>query len=502
MVLATTACAVLVQTLGASFNYILNDMLRDLNATDVQSEIARQMGSVGALLVIFIAGAIGQRLGSRRVLLACSAIYAIGCAVVAVSHSMSVAATGLLLANVGKSALLVVALAAISASVRGRDGRATAFAVFSTAVPLAYVFMPVLAGGIVESVGWRWVAVIWISAGCLAVLLVWRLMEPDSTPSESTGEMLTPGLAGVLLAAAVETITLWSEHGVSSQVLVALTVCAASTVALTIALRRVSTPSLDLTPLRNGGFVLLLVVLILTLFPNLFFYMTMALQYVSDLPPVEVALVMTPAQLAAVAGAALSARMLRRWGITRSGTLMMVLVAATLFASALLHIHGTLWLAVVIMCVYSAAASGSGVAVTNAIMNTAATNKDGDASAFRGAAANLGAAIGVAGMTAIVMVAVSQSLQHESNRAGISPATAREVVASSVRGATPQETSSQYAVPLSDVSEIDELRRRADLGGFRAQGIVGGMVTLAGAGLFLVARRRREHTRAANPSTA
>ena len=118
---------------GASFNYILNDMLRDLNATDVQSEIARQMGSVGALLVIFIAGAMGQRLGSRRVLLACSAIYAIGCAVVAVSHSMSVAATGLLLANVGKSALLVVALAAISASVHGRDGRATAFAVFSTA---------------------------------------------------------------------------------------------------------------------------------------------------------------------------------------------------------------------------------------------------------------------------------------------------------------------------------------------------------------------------------
>ena len=73
-----TAAAVMVQTLGASFNYILVDMLRDLGSSGSQSDIARQMPTVGALLVIFVAGALGQRLGSGRVLLTCSGLYVLG----------------------------------------------------------------------------------------------------------------------------------------------------------------------------------------------------------------------------------------------------------------------------------------------------------------------------------------------------------------------------------------------------------------------------------------
>ena len=487
-----TAAAVMVQTLGASFNYILVDMLQGLGSSGSQSDVARQMPTVGALLVIFVAGALGQRLGSKRVLLACSALYVLGSCLVALAPSMPIATAGLLLANIGKSALLVVALASLSAGVQDSDGRATAFSAFSAAIPFTYLFVPLVAAVIVESAGWRWVTVVWIVGGAISVLLIWRLVPPDGTRSAATGEMLTPALAGLVLATAVEAITALSQKGPTTQFLVALAISVVAVIALIVALRKIPAPTLDLTPLRHGGLVLLLVVLILTLFANLFFYMTMALQYVYQLAPVEVALAMAPAQASAVVGAGVSGRLVRRWGITVSGSGLMGLVAVALACSALLRVTSPLWLAVLIVSVYAAAAAGAGVAVTNAVMDNAPKGKESSASAFRGAAASLGTAIGVAGMTSIVVLASSASLRDQSTRAGIDASTSREVAQSIASGATSEDISSLYAVPVSDVTEIDDFRRQAYLVGFRAHGLVGAAITLTAAGMFFVVRRRRE----------
>ncbi|TXH33509.1 MAG: MFS transporter [Actinobacteria bacterium] len=492
LLLAMTAAAVMVQTLGASFNYILDDMLRGLGSSASQSDFARQMPTVGALLVIFISGALGQRLGSKRVILACCGFYALGSALVAVAPSMPMATSGLLLANIGKAALLVVALASLSATVRDSDGRATAFAVFSAAIPFAYLFVPFVAAVIVESAGWRWVTAVWVAAGVMAMVLVWALVPADTAASQPTGEMLTPALAGLVLALAVESITQLSQRGPTTAFLLLLAACAGAIVALVLAMRRIPNPTLDLAPLRRGNLVLLLVVLVLTLFANLFFYMTMALQYVYRLSPVDVALAMAPAQLCAVIGATASGRLVRRWGITTAGSVLMGLVAATLICSAALRLDSPLWLAVLIVSVYAAAAAGGGVAVTNAVMDTAPPGKEGAASAFRGAAAGLGTAIGVAGMTSIVIVASSASLHNQSVKAGIDPSQSTQIARDMAQGATSEDASSLYAVPVAEVTEIDDFRRRAYLHGFKAHGLVGGVVTLAAGVMFFAVRRRQE----------
>ena len=152
----------------------------------------------------------------------------------------------------------------------------------------------------------------------------------------------------------------------------------------------------------------------------------------------------------------------------------------------------TLWLAVLIVSVYAAAAAGGGVAVTNAVMDTAPAGKDGAASAFRGAAAGLGTAIGVAGMTSIVILASSASLHNQSVRAGIDPSQSTQIARDMAQGATSEDASSLYAVPVAEVTEIDDLRRRAYLEGFKAHGLVGGAVTLAAGVMFFVVRRRQE----------
>src|SRR5690606_35410714 len=100
--------------------------------------------------------------------------------------------------------------------------------------------------------------------------------------------------------------------------------------------------------------------------------------------------------------------------------------------------------------------------------------------------------IGVAGMTSIVILASSASLHNQSVRAGIDPSQSTQIAHDMAQGATSEDASSLYAVPVAEVTEIDDLRRRAYLEGFKAHGLVGGAVTLAAGVMFFVVRRRQE----------
>ncbi len=492
IVIAVSVSAVTLLTLTASFNYVLNYMLADLDATDSQSDMIRQIPSIAALLVIFVAGAIGDRLGARRVMLVCCVLFAAGSLITAVAPGMSVATLGLLLANVGRSALFVVALAYMSASVATKDGRAAAFATFSAVMPLSYLVMPLLAGALLAVTTWRAVAFVWVIAG-LGGLLAVRVLLPATKPaSDSPGEMLTPALAGVVLATGVQVATVLPDNGMTSRLWITAGIGVVALVVLVIALRRMANPSLSLKPLRHGGLVLLLIVLILTLFANLWFYMTMALQYIWGLDSLQVALAMTPAQIVSIGGAALAGRLVQKRGVAVGGAILLLATAATLFASALLQLDTPLWLAMVLVSVYAGAAVGAGVALTNAIMDLARKGEDGSASAFRGAASSLGSAIGVAVMTTIVFTSAAASLSDQAVASGVDSSTATEVATSMRDGATSEDTASLYSVPVDEVEQIDSMQRNAYLVGLHVHGLVGGAVTLAATVLFYVVRRRQE----------
>lgn len=348
IVIAVSVSAVTLLTLTASFNYVLNYMLADLDATDSQSDMIRQIPSIAALLVIFVAGAIGDRLGARRVMLVCCVLFAVGSLITAAAPGMSVATLGLLLANVGRSALFVVALAYMSASVATKDGRAAAFATFSGVMPLSYLVMPLLAGALLAVTTWRAVALVWVIAG-LGGLLAVRVLLPATKPaSDSPGEMLTPALAGVVLATEVQVATVLPDNGMTSRLWITAGIGVVALVVLVIAMRRMANPSLSLKPLRRG-LVLLLIVLILTLFANLWFYMTMALQYIWGLDSLQVALAMTPAQIVSIGGTALAGWLVQKKGVAVGGAVLLLATAATLFASALLQFDTPLWLAMVLV---------------------------------------------------------------------------------------------------------------------------------------------------------
>lgn len=107
---------------SAAYNYILDPMLDAFNATESQASLLRQLPSIAALLVVFLAGVLGDRFGDRRVLYAGGALFTAGSLLVAVAPVFALAALGMVVQSIGTSITFVVALGLLSARISIRPG--------------------------------------------------------------------------------------------------------------------------------------------------------------------------------------------------------------------------------------------------------------------------------------------------------------------------------------------------------------------------------------------
>ena len=162
IVLGVVLCAAGATFCGASFNYVIRPIVTSLQATETQGDLLRQLPGMGGVLAIFVAGALIGRLGARRCLVWAGVLMCLGYFVTCVATSMGLLAAGLLAAYVGNAAVIVVAVSVLGSAIRGRDARASAFASLAMVSPAVCVVIPVLAGYLVDTVGWRAVA----GSGC------------------------------------------------------------------------------------------------------------------------------------------------------------------------------------------------------------------------------------------------------------------------------------------------------------------------------------------------
>ena len=171
-----------------------------------QGSLLRQLPSIAGLLVIFLAGILGHRWGERRFITRCGILFTVGNAVVAVAPVMAVAVAGLVLESIGASGFIVVALALLSSRVSDKEARASAFSTYAMVGPIVYLAMPLLAGVLLDHSSWRLVAAVWALSG-LVILMASRKYLPTAEGPRDSRELLTPALAGVLLMAAVQTLS-------------------------------------------------------------------------------------------------------------------------------------------------------------------------------------------------------------------------------------------------------------------------------------------------------
>lgn len=492
LLVGTAIVQLALLSLPAGFNYMLPDLLTSFDAGDEESTALRQISSLAALLVVFAAGVLGERLGGRKVMLAAAGLFTVGSAILAIAPNVGFATFGLLLANIGKATVTVVALAFVASRIRDADGRASAFATLASVVPITYLVIPLVAGAMTSAWGWRCVAVMWTVLGLVAVVTVARMI-PSGGESLVSGEMWTPAIAGLLLATTVQALSSLSAEGLSTQTIVYAIASGVALLVLVIFYRRIPDPSLSLAPLRHGGVLILLVVLILFSFANLFYYNTLLYQVVYGYSALGAAVVMIPAQLGSIAGALVGRKLLQRLGIAISGSVMILgLGMAMLIAAVVVRASSPLIVPVVIVSCYAVASVAAFVSLTTAIMALAEDGDEGVASSYKTASSNIGAALGVCVLTAVVTTVGVSSMQSQMDTAGMSSSTSAEAAWDLLYGASSQDVSDQYGISVAEADQIQEMDRVAFVDAYRAQALAGGLLAIMCGGVFLAARRRYE----------
>jgi predicted MFS family arabinose efflux permease len=358
--------------------------------------------------------------------------------------------------------------------------------------PIIYLGMPLLAGVIVDHSSWRLVAVVWALSG-IAIIIASQVFLPAADAPRDSRELLTPALAGVVLTACVQTVSAADRDGLLSvAALVRLGLALVALAILSRVYRRTTSPSLSLAVIRQGGMSLLLIIVILVSFANLWFYMTVGLQYVYGLNVLQTAFAMLPAQLAGIGGALVARWLLRKMGITSAGEILLVGLALSLLLSALITADSPIWVPIVVLSIYAVASVGAGIPLTNAVMNLAPEGEDGSASAFRSAAGNIGAAVGVIVMSAIVFGTFSASLTSTLQGEGLNSKQSAGIAESIREGVTSEDVSANYSVPLQRVEEIADVQRDSMTDGLRAHGLSGAAFTGVCLVIFSWSRRRQE----------
>ena len=225
-------------------------------------------------------------------------------------------------------------------------------------------------------------------------------------------------------------------------------------------------------------------------FVNLFYYSTTLFQVVYGYSALGAAVLMAPAQVAGIVSAVVVRRVLQRKGITYTGTVTLGLMALTLFLSTALQFGTPVVFPVIVVSLYGFASLGAVITMTNAVMDLSRKGDEGDTSAYRSAAGNIGIALGITVMTFVTTTVGFASLNTQLDAAGLPPAQVSNAGWDLLYGADPQDVSDQYGIPLDEVNEIAEAEQVAYVDAYRAQGLVAGIVTSLSAMLFFVIRRR------------
>ncbi|MDO5626371.1 MAG: MFS transporter, partial [Pseudomonadota bacterium] len=357
-----------------------------------------------AALMMF-SGALGDRVGRRRVLMLGLTIFGAGSVLCSLASSPLMLIAMRALQAVGGSMLAPVALSIITNTFSDRAERAQAIGLWGGVMGIGMALGPIVGGALVDAIDWR--AVFWINVPIvlLALALVHRVV-PESK-GDDAGRIDVAGqlLAIAALASLTFAIIEGGERGFTAwPVLVSAGVALAAGAAFVAVERRVASPLLDLRFFGSAPFALATVIAVLAFFAfaGFLFVATLYLQNERGLSPLHAGLATLPMALANAACAPLSGWLVGKVGNRRPMTAAAALMAVS--AAMLLRLEPATSLA---WFIAAGVCMGMAVGLVNApITNTAVSGMPpshaGVAGATASTARQLGQSLGVAVLGALL----------------------------------------------------------------------------------------------------
>jgi MFS transporter, DHA2 family, methylenomycin A resistance protein len=361
--------------------------------------------------LLLSAGALGDRIGTRRVFFAGLSVFTLASAGCGAAPSVAALVAARVLQGAGAALLVPSSLALLRAAYPDQAARARAIGAWGGIGGIGAASGPVLGGALVTAVSWRAVFLVNVPVALVALVLTLRCVPAPARPERARRLDLGPQ---VLVIAGLGALTLalieagprgWSDP----LVLTGFAAAAVALAAFVAAERRVPDPMLPLglfrAPTFGGGSAVGLLI-------NLGFYgqlfvVNLALQQERGYGALEAGLALLPEALMAIVGSTLAGRAVARHGARGPTLAGLAIGAAGLIALAEAAPHAPYALLVPGLLATGFGMSFTMPAATAAVIESAPADRAGVASGVLNAARQVGGTIGVALLGSIVVAGAS-----------------------------------------------------------------------------------------------
>lgn len=287
---------------------------------------------------ILTAGALGDRLGAKRVFMAGFAIFTAASLACALAPNAAALIAARLIQGLAAAILVPNSLALLNHAYPDEKGRGRAVAIWAAGASLALTAGPFVGGGLIALVGWRAIFLVNLPIGLAGLWLTWRYAD-ETTRSpvreiDLPGQLAAIGALGALAGAIIEGGARgWSDPAVIAG-FVAAAVLAAAFVRRE---QRAAQPMLPLSLFKNRLFALtsLVGLLVNIAIYGLIFVLSLYFQRINGLSAWRTGLAFVPMMGAVLPVNLLAPRMSERVGPCRTMT-----VGATLSALGCLGLLG------------------------------------------------------------------------------------------------------------------------------------------------------------------
>ncbi|WP_024801348.1 MFS transporter [Nocardia sp. BMG51109] len=352
-------------------------------------------------------GALGDRVGRRRLLLLGAAGFGVASVLAAWSVNPEMLIAARVLQGVAGATLMPATLGLIRAMFTDARQRTTAIAVWSAAAAGGAAFGPLLGGWLLEHFWWGSVFLINLPVMLVLVALGPILVPESRDPHPGRFDLVSAGLSMMALVPVVYAVKETAAHGPSLVRLGVALVGALAGVLFVRRQRRLADPMLDLRLFALPRFRTAVLTNLLAVFAlaGVLFFGSQYLQLVQGRSALDAGLYLLPGMLASMVSALVSAWLVRWWQPSR--VLAGALVVAALGAGLFVRLGADPAAGVgAFVAGFLLVGAGVGVALTvssDLVVGSAPPARAGAAAAVSETAYEAGIALGVAVLGSVVM---------------------------------------------------------------------------------------------------
>jgi EmrB/QacA subfamily drug resistance transporter len=410
------------------------DPERGLGASQSQLEWAINSYTLVFAGLLFTAGILADRFGRRITLTLGLALFGIASLVSAYASSADQLIWARALMGLGAAAVMPSTLSIIANVFDPRE-RGRAIGVWAGAVGLGVAIGPVVGGLLLENFWWGSVFLINVPIVVAGVVLVLTLVPESRDPRPGRIDIVGVLLSIVGLTLLTYGVIEGGEHGFG-RVQSWGTIAAAAIILASFIVdeRRISFPSLDVKLFANRAFSASVGMIGLVFFAAMgaLFFSSFYLQLVRGYGPLASGALFVPFAVAQMFFAPRSAAMVKRFGPKAVGTVGLLLVAASLAGWLVIDATTPIWVVGALFFIMGVGMANVMPPATEAIMAALPREKAGVGSAVSNTIRQVGGALGVAALGAVLSSAYRDDVANATT--GL-PAAARSTAQESISGA-------------------------------------------------------------------